>query len=70
LRTPGMKEELISLEERKDILQRTVKSAPAPAPLLHPNLAEVYRQKVAKLEEELNRAEVCGFRSKSPDIPE
>ena len=53
-----MKEELIALEQRTEALQRAVKAAPAPARLLHSNLADVYRQKVAELKEELNRLEV------------
>jgi site-specific DNA recombinase len=44
LRTPGMKDELIALEEQKEQLARRVEHAPAPAPLLHPSLAELYRK--------------------------
>jgi hypothetical protein len=58
LRTPGMKDELISLEERKATLERELAEAPAPAPVLHPAMAEVYRQKVANLVQELNRPEL------------
>lgn len=54
-RTPTMKEELLSLEARKAELSALQLRARPPAPRLHPNLAEVYRQKVARLQEELNR---------------
>lgn len=36
-----------TLEQRKAMLAGKVAGAPAPAPRLHPNLAELYRQKVA-----------------------
>ena len=55
LRTPGMKDELFALEARKKELIPEIAQAPPPAPRLHPNLAEIYRRKVACLREELNR---------------
>ncbi len=58
LRTPGMKEELFALEARKQELAAEVKQAPAPRPRLHPKLADLYRQRVERLREELNRAEL------------
>jgi site-specific DNA recombinase len=58
LRTPGMKEELFALEARKLELATAVEHSPAPAPRLHPGLAEIYRRKVASLQEELNRPEL------------
>jgi DNA invertase Pin-like site-specific DNA recombinase len=58
LRTAGMKEELLVLEARKEELARRVKHAPPPAALLHPNLAALYREKVDRLHEELNREEL------------
>src|SRR5262249_16375658 len=58
LRTPALKEELLALENRKLKLSNTVAVAPAPTVRLHPNLAEVYRDKVARLHEELNRPEL------------
>ena len=58
LRTPGMKEELFALEARKRLLMAEVKQAPAPRPRLHPKLAELYRERVERLHEELNRAEL------------
>ena len=44
-----LKDELLSLEQRQDELKAEIASAVAPAPLIHPNLAEVYRRKVAEL---------------------
>ena len=49
-----LKDELMALEARKADLERAVTDAPAPIPRLHPNLAEVYRRKVADLHEALN----------------
>jgi site-specific DNA recombinase len=49
LRTSGLKEKLEALEARKAQLETEIAAAPAPAPRLHPNLAEVYRKKVANL---------------------
>jgi site-specific DNA recombinase len=46
---------LASQEGRRIALEAEVKKAVAPAPQLHPNLAEVYRQKVATLVEGLAR---------------
>ena len=57
-RTPSMKDELLALEARKLDLLAELKHAPAPAPRLHPNLAELYRQKVERLHQELNRPEL------------
>jgi hypothetical protein len=58
LRTPGMKEELFALEARKQELAGKVKQIPAPRPRLHPKLADLYRQRVERLHEELNRVEL------------
>ncbi len=58
LRTPGMKEELYALEARKRGLKAEVKQAPAPRPRLHPKLADLYQQRVDRLNEELNRTEL------------
>jgi site-specific DNA recombinase len=58
LRTPSMKEELLALEARKQELAAEIKQAPAPAPRLHPKLAELYRERVERLHEELNRPEL------------
>ena len=46
-----LKDELLALEARQDQLQAELAAAPeAQQPLLHPNLAEVYRDKVAALQ--------------------
>jgi site-specific DNA recombinase len=59
-----LKDELLALEARQDQLQAELAAAPeAQQPLLHPNLAEVYRQKVAALQAalaaEASRDEAC-----------
>jgi hypothetical protein len=58
MRTPAMKDELLALENRKVELSTAVVSAPVTAVRLYPNLAEIYRNKVARLHEELNRPEL------------
>ena len=56
-----LKEELLGLEARQDQLKADIASAKAPGPFMHPNLAEVYRRKVAELhmilQDETKRAE-------------
>jgi len=49
LRTPGLKQKLDEMEERKAVLEREIAGAALPAPRLHPNLAELYRRKVTEL---------------------
>lgn len=51
LRTPGLKARLEDLEQRKAELEAELACTPSPVPRLHPNLAEVYRGKVARLRE-------------------
>ena len=53
-----MKEELFALEGRKQKLVAEVKHAQPPSPRLHPMLADLYRQRVEHLHEELNRPEL------------
>jgi site-specific DNA recombinase len=53
LRTPGLKGKLEDLEARKTSLEAELAEAPPPTPRLHPNLAELYRQKVASPREAL-----------------
>jgi site-specific DNA recombinase len=50
----AMKQELVNLEARQLILQHEIATDEAPAPLIHPNLAEVYRRRVERLHEALN----------------
>ena len=51
LRTPDMKEKLEALTAQKAALESRAANRRAPLPSLHPNLAEVYRTKVAGLQE-------------------
>jgi len=48
---PGaaMKDEMATLEVRRIDLRDQLEDTPAPMPHLHPNLAEVYRKKIANL---------------------
>lgn len=50
----AMKDELTRLEERRTTLTQELSAQPAPAPAIHPNLAELYRRKVESLHESLN----------------
>jgi site-specific DNA recombinase len=49
----ALKRQLTTLEARQLALQHELAETAAPAPLLHPNLAEVYRQRVEHLHEAL-----------------
>jgi site-specific DNA recombinase len=49
----SLKDELIAMEQRQDQLERDIARAPEAQPLLHPNLAELYRRKVAELHKAL-----------------
>ena len=52
---PSMKERMQALEARREQLDRELEAAmPAPSVRLHPKLSEVYREKIANLEEALN----------------
>jgi site-specific DNA recombinase len=50
----AVKDEMVSLEARRIELLAQLEAAPPPMPRLHPNLAELYRQKVINLAEALN----------------
>ena len=52
-RAPGLQAKLDELEQSKARLQSDIDGAPALAPQLHPNLAELYRKKVAFLRDAL-----------------
>jgi site-specific DNA recombinase len=54
-----LKEKLQELERRRLELERELKTTAAPAPRLHPNIAEVYRRKVEELHATL-KAEDAG----------
>ena len=49
----ALKDELRMLEARQVELDKAIATAAAPAPLIHPNLAEFYRQRVAVMHEAL-----------------
>lgn len=49
LRTDGLVQRLETLEQRRADLEVQLKATPAPAPRLHPGLADAYRDKVAAL---------------------
>ncbi len=53
LRGPSLQAKLDELERRRAALETEVAAAPAPLLRLHPNLAEIYRQKVEALHEAL-----------------
>ncbi|MDF3626170.1 recombinase family protein [Brytella acorum] len=52
---PGsrLKDRIGHLETRKAEIEERLAEAPSPPPLLHPNMAELYRQKIATLHESL-----------------
>ncbi len=52
-----LKDEMIRLEDEKASLKQTLASYPEEKPLLHPNMAKLYRDKVAKLTDALNKEE-------------
>ncbi|MGK9235799.1 recombinase family protein [Inquilinus limosus] len=49
--------QMTQLEHRKEELERQLAEANEPPPLLHPNLAEVFRQQIAALHEKLQAEE-------------
>jgi site-specific DNA recombinase len=52
-RAPGLQAKLDELEQSKARLQSEIGRAPATSTRLHPNLAELYRKKVASLQDAL-----------------
>ncbi len=52
-----VKDELIALEAQQTDLRSRLDRANEPPPLLHPNMADLYRQKVTELAEALAREE-------------
>jgi site-specific DNA recombinase len=56
-RAPGLQVKLDELEQHKLKLESEIESAPAAAPRLHPNLAEIYRKKVGGLQDALSDPE-------------
>jgi site-specific DNA recombinase len=55
LRGTTIQRKLDSLEERREALEREVAAGPSPVIRLHPQLAEIYRDKVRRLHEALGR---------------
>jgi site-specific DNA recombinase len=55
---PSMKDEMAALEERKARLIELTRDQAEEPPMLHPGLAEVYRRKVEKLTEALNKEDL------------
>jgi site-specific DNA recombinase len=55
---PAMKEEMAALGERRARLVESTRDQVEEPPLLHPGLAEVYRRKVEKLTDALNKQEL------------
>ena len=53
LNEPAMKVRMQGLERRREALEAGLTTVTEPKPRLHPGLAEVYRQKVATLQEAL-----------------
>jgi site-specific DNA recombinase len=54
LRTAGLKTKIEEMEAEVIALKSEIDAAPSPAPILHPNLAELYRRKVENLHEALS----------------
>ena len=54
---PELKAEMNELQVRKESLVAQLSAADAPAPLLHPNLAALYREKVTSLAAALQRSD-------------
>ncbi len=54
IRGPTMAAELTALEQRKEVLERELESDPPPPVRVHPNLTEVYRERVENLRQALN----------------
>ena len=57
LRTASLKVKLEELEQCKADLEAELSAAPPPAPILHPNLAELYRRRVEDLHANLNKGD-------------
>ncbi len=58
LRAPGLQKRLEELEFRRAELEQEIGSASTPPIRLHPNLAQVYRRKVERLQHALNDPEI------------
>ena len=50
----SLKDELLALERQKETIEQSTQTLPAPRPRLHPNLAQLYKDKIDRLVECLN----------------
>jgi site-specific DNA recombinase len=67
LRAPGLQDRLDELEARRTVLEAEMASAESPvAPRLHGNLAEIYREKVARLRHSPSRRQRAVWRCWRP----
>ena len=55
VRGAQVKDELIAIGDRKDVLTKHLETANQPPPLLHPSMADLYRTKVEALAAALQR---------------
>lgn len=58
LRTPGLQKRLENMERRRAELEQEMASASAPPIRLHPNLSQIYRRKVERLQDALSDPEI------------
>jgi site-specific DNA recombinase len=58
LRAPGLQQRLDELEARRQEIEQDLAASPATPLRLHPNLAQVYRQKVEQLQRALDDPEI------------
>ena len=58
LRAPGLQQRLDELEPRRKEIEEGLATAPTTPVRLHPNLAQVYRQKVEQLQRALEDSEI------------
>ena len=56
--TATTRDRLLALEAKQAELKHAIDAAPSPLPRLHPGIAEVYRERVANLQAELDRPEL------------
>jgi hypothetical protein len=70
LRTPGLQKRLEELELRRTELEQEIGSASTPPVRLHPNLAQIYRRKVERLQHALNDLYGYGRRQKERTCPQ
>jgi hypothetical protein len=52
-RAPELRQRLDEMSQRKAAMEAAIKTRPVPFPRFHPNLPELYRQKVEQLHEAL-----------------